>query len=91
MDFQFVPDAFSHQEHLMMVTDPLGLVAYGFSERFTFSYTASTNTLIVQNNSLSPSTLFRPHAVDYDGNRGIIVGFSLDYENRRMYKKSLKI
>jgi hypothetical protein len=87
INFRFVPGAVYHQEHLVMVTNPLGLVAYGFSEDFTFSYTASTNTLIVQNNSLFPSILFRTHAVDYDGSLGIIVGFSLDYYDDDQYPR----
>ncbi|CAF1156572.1 unnamed protein product [Rotaria sordida] len=68
-----------------MTTDPLGLVAYGFSDFFIFSYTASTNTLVVhQNNSLSPSTSFLPLAVDYDGNRGIIAGFLNNGQSSRI-------
>jgi hypothetical protein len=81
----YVEDAYPHQEHLVMVTDPLGLVAYGFSNLFTFSYTASTNNLTVHpNNSLSNSTAFLPFAVDYDGNRGIIAGFIDNGQNSRM-------
>jgi hypothetical protein len=84
-DTQFVPIAFPHQEHLVMVTDPLGLVAYGFSDLFTFSYTLATDTLVVhQNNSLSPSTSFLPLAVDYDGSYGVIVGFLDNGRNSRM-------
>ena len=82
---QFVTDAFAHQEHLVMTTDPLGLVAYGFSDLFTFSYTAATDKLMVhKNNSLSPSRSFLPFAVDYDGNHGIIVGFLENGRNERM-------
>jgi hypothetical protein len=82
---QFVDGAFAHQEHLVMVTDPLGLVAYGFSDLFTFSYTASTNNLTVHpNNSLSPSISFLPFAIDYDGNRGVIAGFFKNDKNARM-------
>jgi hypothetical protein len=82
---QFVNGSFPHQEHLVMVTDPLGLVAYGFSNLFTFSYTASTNNLIVHpNNSLSPSIPFLPFAIDYDGNRGVVAGFFQNDQNARM-------
>jgi len=82
---QFVPTGFAHQEHLVMVTDPLGLVAYGFSDLFTFSYTADTSALIVhENNSLSPSTSFLPFAVDYDGSLGVIAGFLSNGRNSRM-------
>jgi hypothetical protein len=82
---QFVEMAFPHQEHLVMVTDPLGLVAYGFSDLFIFSYTAATNALVVhQNNSLSPSKSFLPFAVDYDGSYGVIAGFLSNGQNSRM-------
>ena len=82
---QYVESAFPHQEHLVMVSDPLSLVAYGFSNLFTFSYTAAGNNLIVYpNNSLSPSISFLPFAVDYDGNRGIITGFLDNGRNARM-------
>jgi hypothetical protein len=82
---QFVPIAFPHQEHLVIVTDPLDLVAYGFSDLFTFSYTAATNTLVVyQNNSLSPLTSFLPFAVDYDGSYGVIAGFLSNGQDSRM-------
>jgi hypothetical protein len=82
---RFVSMAFPHQEHLVMVTDPLGLVAYGFSDLFTFSYTAATDALVVQqNNSLSPSTSFLPFAVDYDGSYGVIAGFLNNDQNSRM-------
>ena len=82
---QFVTDAFDHQEHLVMAVDPFGLVAYGFSNFFTFSYTASTNNLTVHiNNSLSPSRSFLPYAVDYDGHRGIIAGFLQNNRTERM-------
>ncbi len=81
---QFVPMAFAHQEHLVMVTDPLGLVAYGFSDLFTFSYTAATDALVIyQRNALSPSTSFLPFAVDYDGSLGVIVGFLSNGRNSR--------
>ncbi|CAF2712645.1 unnamed protein product [Rotaria sp. Silwood2] len=73
---KYVEIRFVHQEHLVMTTDALGLVAYGFSDRFTFSYAASNNNLSIHlNNSLSPSTAFLPYAVDYDGSHGIIAGF----------------
>jgi hypothetical protein len=73
---RFVPTGFAHQEHLVMVTDPFGLVAYGFSDLFTFSYTAATSALLPYlNSSLSPLTSFLPLAVDYDGSRGVIAGF----------------
>jgi hypothetical protein len=81
----YVGDAYPHQEHLVMVTDPLGSVAYGFSNLFTFSYTASTYQLTVHaNNSLSLLTAFLPFAVDYDGNLGIIAGFIDNGKNSRM-------
>jgi hypothetical protein len=82
---EFVQSAFAHQERLVMITDPLGLVAYGFSDLFTFSYTAATGNLIVHpNNSLSPSVSFLPSAVDYDGSVGIIAGFLSNGRNSRM-------
>lgn len=85
---KFIPGSYSHQEHLVMVTDPLSLVAYGFSNLFTFSYTPDTDILIVNpNNSLSPSTPFLPFAVDYDGTYGIIAGFLDNGRNPRMYKQ----
>ena len=88
---RFVKNAFDHQEHLVMATDPLGLVAYGFSNLFTFSYTADTNALVVHvNNSLSPLTPFLPFAVDYDGTRGIIAGFLDNGRDERMLKTSTK-
>ncbi|CAF1107187.1 unnamed protein product [Rotaria sordida] len=81
----YVTGAFTHQEQLVMTTDPLGSVAYGFSDLFTFSYTASTNNLTVQqNNSPSPSTPFLPYAVDYDGSHGIIAGFLKNDQNSRI-------
>ena len=81
---QHVQIAFAHQERLVMTTDPLGLVAYGFSNLFTFSYVAATNVLTVnRNNSLSPSTLFVPAAVDYDGNHGIVAGYISNGRNAR--------
>ncbi|CAF4686130.1 unnamed protein product, partial [Rotaria sp. Silwood1] len=81
----YVDGNFIHQEHLVMTTDPLGLIAYGFSNLFTFSYTASTDNLTVdKNNSLSPSTPFLPYAVDYDGSRGIIAGFLKNDQNSRI-------
>lgn len=95
-DFTFkirlVENAFAHQEHLVMATDPLGLVAYGFSNLLTFSYTADTNTLVVhRNNSLSaPSRAFLPFAVDYDGTRGVIAGFLDNGRNKRMLKALIK-
>ncbi|CAF1185943.1 unnamed protein product [Rotaria sordida] len=68
-----------------MTTDSLGSIAYGFSDLFTFSYTASTDNLTIhQNNSLSPSTSFLPYAVDYDGSRGIIAGFLKNDQNSRI-------
>ena len=82
---QYVQLALPHQERLVMATDRFGLIAYGFSNLFTFSYTAATNTLVVnRNNSLSPSIVFLPSAVDYEGNRGIIAGFLSNGRNARM-------
>lgn len=84
-NIQFVNDTFAHQEHLVMTTDPLGLVAFGFSDLFIFSYMATTNNLTVhKNNSISPSRSFLPFAVDYDGNRGIIAGYLDNGRNERM-------
>ncbi|CAF0988485.1 unnamed protein product [Adineta steineri] len=82
---QFIPGTFVHQEHLVMVTDSIGSVAYGFSDLFTFSYTAATDNLVVhKTNSLSPSISFLPVAVDYDGNLGVIVGFLDNGRNSRI-------
>lgn len=86
-DVQYVPYAYPHQEHLVMVTDPPGSVAYVFSNLFTFSYTANTKRLVVnRTNSLSPTSEFLPFAVDYDGTRGIIAGFLRNNRNERMWK-----
>ncbi|CAF4454409.1 unnamed protein product, partial [Adineta steineri] len=60
-------------------------VAYGFSDLFTFSYTAATDNLVVHGtNSLSPSISFLPFAVDYDGNLGVIAGFLDNGRNSRV-------
>ena len=84
-DIQYVSDPYYHQEYLVMVTDPLGSVAYVFSNEFTLSYTAATKRLIVnRNNSLSPRRLFQPLAVDYDGTCGIIAGYLENNQNERM-------
>lgn len=91
LHYQFVENAFVHQEHLIMTTDPFGLVAYGFSNLFSFSYTAATNELIVHENSALTSKLFMPFAVDYDGNQGIIAGFLPVNRTGRTYNKSLMI
>jgi hypothetical protein len=82
---RYVENAFAHQEHLVIVTDPVGLVVYGFSNLFTFSYAALTNNLTVYpNNSLSVSKPFFPYAIDYDGNNGIIGGFLDNGKDARM-------
>jgi hypothetical protein len=87
----YITMAFPHQEHLVMVTDPLGFFAYGFSDLFTFSYTLATKTLLVHpNNSLSPSTSFLPFAVDYDGSLGVIAGFLDNGRNSRTSKSQWK-
>ena len=90
LQIAFVQMPHAHQEHLVLVTDPLGTVAYGFSNLFTFSYTASNYLQVKPKNSLSPSVLFLPFAVDYDGNRGIIAGFLRNNRTGRMYPKSRK-
>ncbi|CAF1405986.1 unnamed protein product [Adineta steineri] len=82
---QFIPEAFAHQEHLVMVTDLIGSIAYGFSDLFTFSYTAATDNLVVhETNSLSPSVSFLPFAVDYDGSLGVVAGFLDNGRNSRV-------
>ena len=84
-DIQYVSDPYEHQEHLVMVTDPLGSVAYVFSHLFTLSYTAATKRLIVnKNNALSPIQPFLPFAVDYDGTYGIIAGYLRNTQDKRM-------
>ncbi|CAF4168720.1 unnamed protein product, partial [Adineta steineri] len=89
---QFIPGAFAHQEHIVMVTDLIGSIAYGFSDLFTFSYTAATNNLVVyQNNSLSPTASFLPFAVDYDGSLGIIAGFLDNGRNSRVRYRAVII
>ncbi|CAF4165329.1 unnamed protein product, partial [Adineta steineri] len=89
---QFIPGAFAHQEHIVMVTDLFGSIAYGFSDLFTFSYTAATNNLVVyQNNSLSPSTSFLPFAVDYDGSLGIIADVLDNGRNSRVRYRAVII
>ncbi|CAF0836941.1 unnamed protein product [Adineta steineri] len=82
---QFIPGTFVHQEHLVMVTDSIGSVVYGFSDLFTFSYTAATDNLVVhETNSLSPSISFLPFAVDYGGSFGVVAGFLDNGRNSRV-------
>jgi hypothetical protein len=69
---QYVRTPYIHQEHLVLTTDSNGAVAYGFSNLFTFTYIAESNSLTVSPNN---ATLFYPYAVDYDDNYGIITGF----------------
>ena len=86
-DIKYVPDPYPHQQHLVMITDPPGSVAYVFSNLFTLSYTADTKNLTVnRNNSLSPTRSFLPFAADYDGTRGIIAGFLRNNRSERMWK-----
>ncbi|CAF1391645.1 unnamed protein product [Rotaria sp. Silwood1] len=81
----YVAESFPHQEHLVITTDPLGLVAYIFSNNFVIAYTPSTNKFVdIKSNSFFPSTSFFPYAVDYDGSHGIIAGFVEDTNNSRM-------
>ncbi|CAF1113401.1 unnamed protein product [Didymodactylos carnosus] len=82
---QYVTGSYIHQEHLVVTTDLTGSIAYGFSDLFTFTYTALTNRLIVHaNNSISPSTSYLPYAVDFDGTYGVIAGFINNGRNSRI-------
>lgn len=84
-DIQYVSHPYYHEEHLVMVTDPVGSVAYVFSNLFTLSYTAATKSLIVtETNQQSPTRRFVPFAVDYDGTSGIIAGYLENIENKCM-------
>lgn len=77
-----------HQEYLVIATDPLRSIVYGFSKDLMFSYELWTERLNFSlSNLFSMSTPFYPFAVDYDGNRGIISGFVDNGNNTRMYKK----
>ncbi|CAF1320968.1 unnamed protein product [Rotaria sordida] len=68
-----------------MTTDPLGLVAYGFSDLLIFFFNASATQFFSTNtSSFLGWTSFEPYAIDYDGSLAIIAGFLMNERNTRI-------